>query len=191
MRALVHLAHCSHGCAEPARARLLERRSDPGIPRGPCRPGHFFPYPGRAPGGRPYLGGAGGGGARRCGPGRRGKSVAEGWQGLRAVAGGGGRWPRDVASTAEPGRAVLWCHASGAGKPISAPTPAFPSRFPLPRARTQIRPTRQLMLLQGVRGGPSVGDACACSGAPGVGLLESGARESDKPGFACHHVLLI
>lgn len=44
-----------------------------------------------------------------------------------------GRWPRDVASTAEPGRAVLRCHASGAGKPTSAPPPAFPSLEPGPK----------------------------------------------------------
>lgn len=120
MRALVHLAHCSHGCAEPARARLLESRSDPGIPRGPCRPGHFFPYPGRAPGGRPYLGGAGGGGARRCGPGRRDRSVAEGWQGLRAVAGRGPAMSLVLLSLA-----ALCCGAM-------PPEPVSPHPRPLP-----------------------------------------------------------
>ena len=127
---LVHLAHCTHEFAEPARARLLERRSDPGIPRGPCRPGHFFPYPGRAPGGRPYLGGAGGGGARRCGPGRRDTSAAEGWPGPRAVAGGGPAMSLVLLSLA-----ALCCGAMPP-EPVSPrprPSPAFPSLEPGPK----------------------------------------------------------
>ncbi|CAI9159598.1 unnamed protein product [Rangifer tarandus platyrhynchus] len=76
VRALAHLAHRTHGCAGPARAWLPGRRSDPGShPARPLQAGHYIPHPGRAPEGRPYPGGAGGGGARRCGPGRLDKST--------------------------------------------------------------------------------------------------------------------
>ena len=150
MRALAHPAHRTHRCAGPARAWLPGRRSDPGIdPARPLQAGHYIPHPGRAPEGRPYPGGAGGGGARRCGPGRLDKSAARCRSGPRAVAGGGPAMSLVLLSLA-----ALCCGAvppEPVSTPCLLPSPAFRSLKPGPKRV----PTHQLMLLRGVRRGPS------------------------------------
>lgn len=177
VRALAHLAHRTHRCAGPARAWLPGRRSDPGIdPARPLQAGHYIPHPGRAPEGRPYPGGAGGGGARRCGPGRLDKSAARCRSGPRAVAGGGPAMSLVLLSLA-----ALCCGAvppEPVSTPVCSPLPRSGPSNPDPNASQPISSCSSEAFAEG-----------RLKPGSGVGLLKSGARESD--GFGCHHAFLI
>lgn len=173
VKATVHLAHYTHGCAGLARAAAP--RALPA--KGSERLGH-----GSSP--RVWQ-------ARASSPPGEGaaepRGVAQGaWIRAQRKAGrgphGAGRWPCDVAGVAEFGRVVLGCPVLGAGKLPSASLSPIPRARTLkvadPPARASSRHSRRAVWRGSLH--PLGSPACPGQAAPGFGLLESRAWGSHR-----------